>query len=1220
MKIQKIRIKNLNSLRLQTTIALDEAPIAASGLFAITGDTGAGKTTILDAITLALYGKMHRNKDVKEVISYGAAECYAEVDFQIKEKLYRARWELWRARGKVDGNILGPKRELAAWDEKKQAYLPIAEKIKEVDEKVEQITGLDYDRFSRSVVLSQGDFAAFLKSGEKERSDLLERITGTEIYSQLSMAAFQRFRAAAADLDKLKSELENLKILDKEELKTLTSEQKENTQEAKTKQSALSLIQKALNWLASIKSLEERQNNLQADSKLLADETAAAKPQLQRLNKHLEISPILPQLEKHDELKAQIHQLSAQIESLRTSGIELNHKKAEKDSERQLAIQSIQSIKQELQEKLPVIEEVRTLDIQIKEKEAPFLRLKKDQENHQQLIGQRSQRIETLENNLKNFRAEESKINEWLTKHQDYHSIFEDLPKIDQHYETLRSSFTQQNELKKEREKIQKEQEKLNTENEKLNKLLGQANTLLDNTLAEFKDSIPDSFVQSRSELLHKLSEDIEQLNNSNKNLQQLRLLNDSYQDLLKEYNHYEEQLDSLQKEETYINTRIMTALETMDALSKQLEFKKQVYEQQRMIANYEQDRSQLKPGDPCPLCFSTDHPFHEHKFKPFIDQAAKELENTEKQHEILTKDFRKLLNRQQELENAIENLAGNDGRSISGSLSLQSKKIMQMELQIKEIAPELALEDFALTRQHLINRKIQQFEEQINKLRDQRKKLTSLDASLEQHEAIVQKHNSTKTELDLRIVKINEQATLLDKQIKDAQSRFEEQTNKVNALLKKYNKVFDISSAKETKQELDILRKDFESHQNRQTELQRQTELAAQEFEQVKKQLSETQTALKAINKEISESEEALRLSITQRKSLFGDLDPTDFLKNLETKKTEAETIQELVNKQWNELQLQLQTNATEEKENQKQLENSNKTFTQLEAKLQEAIQKTEFENIEELREVILSTDELQELKTLQEDLKTRQVQLQQDLKTNSTDLEQAKKLALTDKSPAILQTELETLDASYQQLQQRIGAINERLAQNKLLKAESKKLLDQIENQRKEYNRWAKLNDIIGQADGKKFRVFAQGLTLKKLAQLANQHLQLLNSRYIIHKRSDEDLTLDIIDTYQADNVRSMNTLSGGESFLVSLSLALGLSDLAGRNADINSLFIDEGFGTLDESTLDLAISTLENLQSSGKTIGVISHVKALKERISTQVVIQKSGSGFSNLTVVH
>jgi len=136
--------------------------------------------------------------------------------------------------------------------------------------------------------------------------------------------------------------------------------------------------------------------------------------------------------------------------------------------------------------------------------------------------------------------------------------------------------------------------------------------------------------------------------------------------------------------------------------------------------------------------------------------------------------------------------------------------------------------------------------------------------------------------------------------------------------------------------------------------------------------------------------------------------------------------------------------------------------------------------------------------------------------------------------------------------------------------------------------------------------------------LAELANRHLIQLHGRYLLNKPNTQDLALEIIDTYQADNIRSINTLSGGESFLVSLSLALGLSDLAGRNTQIQSLFIDEGFGTLDESALDLAISTLENLQASGKTIGVISHIKELKERIGTQIQIEKQGSGFSKVSI--
>jgi exonuclease SbcC len=202
---------------------------------------------------------------------------------------------------------------------------------------------------------------------------------------------------------------------------------------------------------------------------------------------------------------------------------------------------------------------------------------------------------------------------------------------------------------------------------------------------------------------------------------------------------------------------------------------------------------------------------------------------------------------------------------------------------------------------------------------------------------------------------------------------------------------------------------------------------------------------------------------------------------------------------------------------------------------------------------------------------------------------------------------------------LQQEVGALNQQLKDNDARRESGEAISQQIEDQRIVYNRWASMNELIGSHDGSKFRKFAQGLTLQKLVQLANVHLENLYGRYFIIKRAGEDLELDIVDTYQADNVRSMMTLSGGESFLVSLALALGLSDLAGRNANIRSLFIDEGFGTLDEQTLDLAISTLENLQAKGKTIGVISHVKELKERIPTQVRVLKKGGGTSIVEVV-
>ncbi len=165
----------------------------------------------------------------------------------------------------------------------------------------------------------------------------------------------------------------------------------------------------------------------------------------------------------------------------------------------------------------------------------------------------------------------------------------------------------------------------------------------------------------------------------------------------------------------------------------------------------------------------------------------------------------------------------------------------------------------------------------------------------------------------------------------------------------------------------------------------------------------------------------------------------------------------------------------------------------------------------------------------------------------------------------------------------------------------------------------RWGRLKELIGSADGAKFSRFAQSLTLRQLIGLANEHLKVLAERYRLMAAEGDELDLRIVDLYQANVDRPMESLSGGESFLASLALALGLSELASRHHPIDSLFIDEGFGTLDSETLEIALSALENLRSRGKTIGLISHVELLKERLTTQVRVIRGAGGTSTIEVV-
>jgi exonuclease SbcC len=211
---------------------------------------------------------------------------------------------------------------------------------------------------------------------------------------------------------------------------------------------------------------------------------------------------------------------------------------------------------------------------------------------------------------------------------------------------------------------------------------------------------------------------------------------------------------------------------------------------------------------------------------------------------------------------------------------------------------------------------------------------------------------------------------------------------------------------------------------------------------------------------------------------------------------------------------------------------------------------------------------------------------------------------------------------DTTRASLQGRLGELRATLKADDEQRARQAAFADRIAAAHRDYVRWEKLRALIGSADGSLFARFAQGLTLDRLAVLANRHLASLNPRYTLRRAAaaeSTDLELEIVDHYQAETARPMRSLSGGESFLASLALALGLSELAGGRTRIDSLFIDEGFGTLDADTLEVALSALESLQAAGKTIGVISHVPALQERIPAQIKITKEPGGLSRLGVV-
>jgi exonuclease SbcC len=177
---------------------------------------------------------------------------------------------------------------------------------------------------------------------------------------------------------------------------------------------------------------------------------------------------------------------------------------------------------------------------------------------------------------------------------------------------------------------------------------------------------------------------------------------------------------------------------------------------------------------------------------------------------------------------------------------------------------------------------------------------------------------------------------------------------------------------------------------------------------------------------------------------------------------------------------------------------------------------------------------------------------------------------------------------------------------------------LLETINTKAIVVENWARLNDIIGSADGKKFRQIAQEYTLDVLLSYANLHLEMLSKRYLL-QRIPNTLGLQILDQDMGNEIRTVFSLSGGESFLVSLALALGLASLSSSRMQVESLFIDEGFGSLDPTTLNIAMDALERLHNQGRKVGVISHVQEMTERIPVQIKVSKENSGRSKVEIL-
>ena len=375
-------------------------------------------------------------------------------------------------------------------------------------------------------------------------------------------------------------------------------------------------------------------------------------------------------------------------------------------------------------------------------------------------------------------------------------------------------------------------------------------------------------------------------------------------------------------------------------------------------------------------------------------------------------------------------------------------------------------------------------------------------------------------------------------------------------------------------------------------------------------KALAEKQETLERLKKELADGTE-------ERKQLYGDKKPDDEDGRLNKAIADAEKAEKKARDLNTELQQKLTTAKTHIDSLKKRIEQRTPELKKAEADFSAALIPAGFADEKAFLEARLSQEDRESLSSRAKELDDAGTELKAKQKDRETRLttENAKKL--TDKTLEELQPQFKEFEESLKTLRDAIAGLKHKLNENTAAKERIKEKQSAIEAQKKECHRWEKLHGLIGSADGKKYRNFAQGLTFELMVSHANRQLEKMTDRYLLIRDEQQPLELNVVDNYQAGEIRSTKNLSGGESFIVSLTLALGLSKMASRKVRVDSLFLDEGFGTLDEEALETALETLSGLQQDGKLIGIISHVSALKERISTQINITPVSGGRSSLS---
>ncbi len=1185
MRLVAIRGQNLASLGGEFALELDQDPLASAGLFAITGPTGAGKSTLLDALCVALFDATPRHADgnrvlfgraeeqeqwiaatdVRSLLRRGTGVGYAEVDFTGRDgRLYRARWSVRRARQRPEGRLQAQSLELRdlASDQligggtKSETLLAIEGKL-----------GLSFEQFRRSALLAQGDFARFLRANERERSELLERMTGTEIYGRISAAAFRRAADEKAELEALRAAVSQFAILSDDEREALEVSAGQLIAVLETSRAELERAKAAVAWHARGAELA------------VAEEAAAA--DCEDANRDWteleEVRRLLVEVERARELRApmervaharaacgrhreQRERLDVQLGDMRGRATEIGARAAAASAVREQAQRHRGQAAGELDRAAELDRALAAAAREHEEAQAAAAEAQARLALVQSAEQRAAVRLADYEcggvGALRDL-DEEPVLVELRARYRNHRQQHDEL-------EQGRKALVDAEDEARDRLKLCTESLNRAAHEHQLAKVVMARAEDESRTQSIDVAAAAQAAAQEQREVLRELAGTAERARNAAQGAQQAQ---DKALAARERGRAASSEAEKLATYSVGARARAQEAEQALERLTLSLE-----------LAHH---RAQLRAGHECPLCGGLEHPWAEDA--PEVSAlVAEQRSAVESAREALT-----VLERER-----------------AGSLAHASAS--EAEAQAHEVDARAAAAQLEEGR------------------RDWRTRLRELGELPLLEDPVAQESAEwlarRRAAVERRLGEAND-AFAVAKRLHTALT---EASGRASAKAADLEQARDALRAAERAAE-DAAAQLIAADQRRERLRDELASLSERVRETLSSQLAMARERLlervaerdgrQAVCAQRARQAEELR---DARSQMFGGRSTADVRRELDDAVANAEQA---------------------EREAATQREQIAQEVTRLEAQLQACEAELELASQEKAAADQLASETLMRL-ALNEAAavellayspqwvaeRQRAVDAAKERRAHAASIREERaaqrRMHLQDAPPV--------LDAAAAGEAARVSGAAADAAQRQVTELELRRRSDddsrakradmtaRIADRQRRAEAYQSLSELIGSADGKKFRTFAQSLTLDALLGYANEHLAELVGRYRLVRVPGSDLELQVVDRAMGDEVRAVTSLSGGESFLVSLALALALSSLAARDTRVESLLIDEGFGTLDPATLEVALSVLDSLQASGRKVGLISHVPGLAERVGVRVVVAPQGAGRSVVQV--